>query len=461
VHGRDVASDPAAGLRGCLGTLVTARHCRWGIVVRDGITGRGLYHHNAQLMFNPASNIKLITTSAALHRLGPGFRFTTEVFGRVDRGRVVGGLYLRGNGDPTLTGGDLAEIAATLRRLGIREVVGPIYLDDTAFDCATDPPGFRRFRSSHPFRAGVGALSLNHNVVRITITPGQRPGEPASVELSPSSGYLVPHGTIWTTTRPSRFRVATHSRLRWTGVNTTGRIRIRSRPRRYWRRIFQPVLYTGHTFLSRLEAQGVRVTRHRTLRRRKVPPGMPLLVAHRSPRLETIIYNGNKRSSNLVAEHLLLALGADLYGPPATYEKGRAALARYLERFGVQPGTYFLENGSGLSRRSRMRPVDLVTVLEGIFHDFAVGPEIQSSLPMAGRDGTLRRRFRGTSAEGVIRAKTGTLSGTLCLTGYAANRDRLLFFSFLAARVRRIPSVRWLQVKMSECLTGYLRRVDP
>jgi D-alanyl-D-alanine carboxypeptidase/D-alanyl-D-alanine-endopeptidase (penicillin-binding protein 4) len=412
-------------------------------------------------MFNPASNIKLITTSAALHRLGPSFRFTTEIFGRVDRGRVVGGLYLRGNGDPTLTSRDLAKIAATLQRLGVREVAGPIYLDDTAFDCATDPPGFRRFRSSHPFRAGVGALSLNQNVVRITITPGQHPGEPASVELSPRSGYFKPHGTIWTTTRTSRFRVATHSKVRWTGVNTTGRIRLGSRPRRYWRRIFQPALFTGHTFLSRLEAQGVRVTRRGRLRRKKVPPGVPLLVTHRSPRLETIIYSGNKRSSNLVAEHLLLALGADLYGPPATYEKGRAAVDRYLVRFGVKPGTYFLENGSGLSRRSRMRPADLVRILDGIYHDFSVGPEIQSSLPMAGLDGTLRRRFKGSSAEGLIRAKTGTLSGTLCLTGYAAHQDRLIFFSFLAARVRRIPAVKWLQVKMSECLASYLRRAEP
>jgi D-alanyl-D-alanine carboxypeptidase/D-alanyl-D-alanine-endopeptidase (penicillin-binding protein 4) len=170
------------------------------------------------------------------------------------------------------------------------------------------------------------------------------------------------------------------------------------------------------------------------------------------------VRRGNKHSSNIVAEHLLLAMGADLFGPPGTAQKGRRAVSMYLEELGLPAGSYLLENGSGLSRISRIRPLDLVRVLEHIHDDFGtVGPELVSSMPVAGQDGTLRRRFRGSAAAGLVRAKTGTLGGVSCLSGYASVGSRRLLFVFLASRVSRQWDARRRQRAMAECLVHYLK----
>ena len=116
--------------------------------------------------------------------------------------------------------------------------------------------------------------------------------------------------------------------------------------------------------------------------------------------------------------------------------------------------------GSGLSRRSRIRPRDLMRVLEGIHRDFAARPDLMAALPLAGVDGTLRRRFKRSRARGLVRAKTGTLSRVSCLSGYAGGvGDRELVFTFMAARVRRKPAVLWQQTAMAGCLVDYLRAV--
>jgi PBP4 family serine-type D-alanyl-D-alanine carboxypeptidase len=224
----------------------------------------------------------------------------------------------------------------------------------------------------------------------------------------------------------------------------------------YWRRIFQPALYTGWAFIEELKAQGIDISPPE-IQFRKISRQMPLLIRHQSSELGALIRKGNKHSSNHVAEQLFLAMGAERFGYPATYSKGRAAVAEYLGRLGVQPGRYFLENGSGLSKRSFLRPMDMVRVIESLHHDFFLNPPLQSSLPLAGSDGTLKRRFRGARAEGMVRAKTGTLGSALCLSGLAGYGSDRLVFSFLANRVRRLPLARGTQRALVGCLVDYLR----
>jgi D-alanyl-D-alanine carboxypeptidase/D-alanyl-D-alanine-endopeptidase (penicillin-binding protein 4) len=455
----ELASAAGDRLERCLASQVKGRRQRWGIVVKELSTGRIVFEHNASLRFNPASNIKLLTTAAALHCLGPRYRFTTQLFGRLHRGRSLpDGLYLRGSGDPTLTTATLARMAERLHKLGVRSIEGPLYLDDTAFEGRSDPPGFSRFRSSQPFRAGVSSLSLNNNVVRVTVAPGELPGQRARVALSPLSDYLQHVGWLGTTARRSRLRVATFAKGQRTGVSVTGRINVRSPERRFWRRVHHPGLFTGHTLLAQLRALGIQL-RPQIRRRMRVPRGIPVLVEHRSPTLVQIVRRGNKHSSNIVAEHLLLAMGADLLGPPGTTQKGRRAVSMYLKELGLPVGSYLLENGSGLSRISHIRPLDLVRILEHIHDDFGtVGPELLSSMPVAGHDGTLKRRFGGSAAAGRVRAKTGTLGGVSCLSGYAGVGSRRLLFVFLASRVSRQWDARRRQRAMTECLVHYLQQ---
>lgn len=450
-------SDAAVRLQRCLDRNTHShRLARWGVVVKELPGGEVLYSHNPNLSFNPASNIKIVTSAAVLDRLGPRYRFVTEVFGKLLRGTVTGGIYLRGSCDPSLTTARLVEMANALRRLGVKAVHGPVYLDISAYEGSTDPDGFRRFRSSHPFRAGVSALSLNHNVIRIGVAPAKKPGAPARVEVDPPSAYLKLRALVRTTSGPTRLHVSTHPRGRATSVSVGGRINIRARARTFWRRVYNPSLYTGFTFISQLRAAGIRVG-HR-IGYRRVPEGMPRILVNQSPPLSLIVRSGTKHSSNVVAEHLLLALGAGRFGWPATLDKGRLATQGYLKRLGLPPGTYRFENGSGLSRRSAIRPADLVRVLEGIYLDFGARAELLSALPLAGLDGTLqRRRFERSRIRARIRAKTGTLSGVSCLSGYAGGADgRVLLFTFLSGQVRRMPVVRWRQVALVGCLVDYL-----
>jgi serine-type D-Ala-D-Ala carboxypeptidase/endopeptidase (penicillin-binding protein 4) len=440
----------AAQVRGC-------RSCRWGVLVKEH-EGRVVFSRSASLPFNPASNLKLFTTAAALTGMGKEHRFATRLFGRREGVRVVGGLYLEGEGDPTLTTTAMAEMAARLHKLGVREVDGPLYLDTTSFKDRGDPPGFSRFRSSHPFRAGVDALSLNRNVIRIEVIPAEQAGELATVTLSPRSAYLTLRARV-RTARRTWLWASTSSTLSGTRALASGRIRVGSAPRSYWRRVFHPAMYTGHTLLAALAEHGITVGA--VVRRRAVPPDTPLLVEHRSEPLAVIINQGNKESSNVMAELLVLALGAHVFGRPATFEKGRRAVEQYLRGLGVKPGAFRMQNASGLSRLSSIRPMDFVRILELLHDDREIGAEMIASLPVAGQDGTLRKRFAGSPAAGHVHAKTGTLSGISCLSGLAEVRGKQLFFSFLTARVRRMRSVRRLHVAMAETLVEYLRRVAP
>lgn len=457
----DTVVDNATKLRQCLERQVKpGRAGRWGVVVKELPGGRVLFSRNANLGFNPASNIKLITAAAVLDRLGPGYRFATDLFGELRRGVLQGGLYLRGACDPSLSTARLVEMARRLRGMGVRRIRGPLYLDLSAYVGPTDPPGFRRFRSSHPFRAGVGALSLDHNVVHIAVTPPTRAGEPPVVRVTPESEYVRLKSLVCGSSKATRLRVSTHPQGRATWVTVGGQIKLGSKTRTFWRRVYDPALFTGYTFIRLLRAAGIEVDPR--VGSRRVPPTATRLLSDRSPVLNAIVRSGTKHSSNVVAEHLLLALGADRFGWPATMDKGRRAVRRYLKRLGVEPQSTFLENGSGLSRRSSIHPVDMVGVLEGIYRDFGLQPELLSALPLAGVDGTLRRRLVRSRARGRVRAKTGTLSGSSCLSGYAAGGDgRVLLFTFLAGRVRKMPVVRWRQSAMAACLVDYLAPDPP
>jgi len=443
----------AASLRGC-------RTCRWGVLVKEQSTGRVLFSRNAELPFNPASNIKVVTTAAALSALGRDFRFATRLRGRREGERIVGGLYFEGSGDPTLSSAVLADMAASLHQAGVRELDGPLYLDTYAFKDRGDPPGFSRFRSSHPFRAGVDALSLNRNVIRITITPGERVGELATVTVSPASRYLQTRALV-RTGRRTRLYPFTSSSLQGTSVRVTGRIRAGAEPRDFWRRIFHPAMYASHTLLAQLAQQGIRVPAKPVVRRKAAPLDTPVLVEHRSDPAARILRGGNKESCNMMAELMLLAAGAKQFEPPASFEKGRRVVEQYVRSLGLRPGAVRVQNASGLAWATSIRPADLVRVLEVLQADRTIGAEVIASLPVAGRDGTLRRRFEGSTAAGHIIAKTGTLSGISALSGFAEHNGRRLIFSFLTSRVRRMRPVRRLHVTMAEHLVDYLRAVAP
>jgi len=449
------------------GTLVTrlqklARGRRQGVMGVQVVDEQGqtLFSKRSGLLFNPASNVKLVTVAAALSALGPAHRFRTELRGELRDGRIEGPLLLKGGGDPDLETAHLRRLVTDLRERGVREVRGPIIIDDSIYKIPRQPPGFSRFRSSHPFRAPPGALSLNANVVRVTIAPTEEPGPSAVVHVAPESAYTIIEGRLRTSGRRTRLDVRTVSRGGHMALRVRGRIKTNTRPRRFWRRVQDPGFYAGHTLLALLQRAGVKVELSR-VQRPRFRPTLPLLACHLSPPLVTIARDTLKYSSNVRAELLWLALGRHTFGTPGTYQMGRRAVGRFLRSMGVAPQGYRLENGSGLSRRSRMRPVDMAELLRRIDRGFIFGPELLAALPVGGQDGTIRSVYRHSRARGAVRAKTGTLAGSSCLSGFVRRNGQTLYFSFFSAKVHRTSLMRRRHVAMTEVLWDYLGQQEP
>ncbi len=234
-----------------------------------------------------------------------------------------------------------------------------------------------------------------------------------------------------------------------------GRVRAGSLPRRIWVNVTTPTLYLGHTFREFLEWEGIRV--HGEVRRGKTPPASRSLVRHKSKPLSIILWDLNKWSNNFIAEQVLKTLGAEVLGAPGTRKKGIAVVQRYMKRLGYGPESFTVADGSGLSRKSRISPAQLVSVLADMYDDFRFHPEFVASLAVMGVDGSVRNRLDDTPAERRIRAKTGTLNGVDALSGYAFSRDGdVIAFSILI----NSRCSHWKMRQLQDRITLDLVRLD-
>jgi D-alanyl-D-alanine carboxypeptidase/D-alanyl-D-alanine-endopeptidase (penicillin-binding protein 4) len=171
-----------------------------------------------------------------------------------------------------------------------------------------------------------------------------------------------------------------------------------------------------------------------------------------SPPLHEIANHTNKYSSNLMAEQILKALGAEIKGLPGTTAKGVAAVSEYLAQIGVPVGTYTMINGSGLARDTRFTPAQINAVLLDMVNDPRVGPEFLASLSVAGVDGTLRRRF-DDAGDGLVRGKTGSLNSVNCVTGYVRGSDGDMYvFTVLANDVEKGRAARSIQDQVAQTI---------
>ena len=161
-----------------------------------------------------------------------------------------------------------------------------------------------------------------------------------------------------------------------------------------------------------------------------------MLAEHVSIPLSEVCRISNKPSNNFIAEAIYKTLGGELYGAPGTLAKGTRAVMDFLTNEGIKPGAYKIVNGSGLTHENRITPQDLASLLRKIYYDISMAPEFMSSLAIAGIDGTIRNRFMGTDAVGLVRAKTGTLTGVSALSGYVGDKDDVLIFSIFVEGFR-------------------------
>jgi D-alanyl-D-alanine carboxypeptidase/D-alanyl-D-alanine-endopeptidase (penicillin-binding protein 4) len=434
-------------------------------IVIEAETGRAIYAHADKTLLNAASNVKIVTSAAALSLLGPEYRWRTtlSIVGPPGGpplpagGEVAGDIYLRGSGDPTLSTEDLATMVGDLAALGLHKVRGALVVDDSLFEGGYIPPAYDQKNDSTASRAPSSAASLNGNVVAVTIIPGPAAGAPARVVVDPPSPYFTVAGRVVTATAgPASPAVDTKEEGAHTRVNVAGRIRLGAEPRTFYRRVANPSLFLGQTLKQLMDRRGIAIGG--AVRVGASPTqGQRVLAAHDSAPLAVAVQDLNKRSNNLAAEQLLRTMGAEIGGRPGTWDKGLKAVGRYLAGIGIKAGSYQMANGSGLYDSNRFTAEQIVTVLRAAARDFRISAEFLASFAVAGTDGTIAHRMGGTLAERYVRAKTGTLANVSCLSGFAGSPGHMpLVFSILVNDVPTPTEARRAQDRAAEILVAYL-----
>lgn len=423
-----------------------------GVEVRDCEAEQAVFARQPDLLLNPASNLKLLTTVVALDTLGPAFRFKTDVLydGSFDEGVVKGNLYLKGRGDPELVYEELWKLVKDLQALGLRRVEGDIVADDSYFETERNIRGWTQEvedGDTQAYNPPLGALSASFNTVALLVRPGARVGAPASIGLETPTRYVALNNRV--TTGKSRASLAVSFQRRREGnqeiLQADGRIPLGMRYKRYYRTITDPPAFAVSLFRELLEKEGVQVVGGERVG--VAPEAASFLHAAYSSSLDMLVKYMNKLSSNFIAEHALKAVGAKVYGVPGTTENGLKVAQQYLAKAGLPWESAVLMNGSGLSLETRVSTHQLATLLCHARKDFVGGTELLASLPISGVDGTLRNRMKGTPAEGRVRAKTGSVRGVFGFSGYVETRaGRTLAFSFLVNDItKELAKVRATQ----------------
>lgn len=414
-------------------------------------TGRVLFEENAQKWMQPASSLKLFTVAAALDRFGPEYRFVTSVYApaRPDTaGTLRGDLVVYGRGDPTFATrfnpeGDadyyraMDELAARVAASGVRRVEGDVIGDESYFIGLPLAFGWEWDDLQWWYGAEVSALSVNDNSVDLTVKPGVRVGDPCRISLGPVTPLVTVVDRTTTAARGTRRALDVHRPLGQNVIEISGSLPLDDRGYTASVAVSNPALMFATMLRQSLERRGITFGgRARTVNwreRERTPLDVSALVelaTRQSPPLSVIAAQTLKPSQNLYAELILRALGkATAADPKQTSEQaGIAAVKNFLRGAGVEERQLNLLDGSGLSRGDLVTADATVRLLAHMSrHRHAAA--FRAGLPVAGVDGTLRNRMRGTPAANNVRAKTGTLSSSTTLSGYlfSAAGERLAF----------------------------------
>ncbi len=388
-------------------------------IVVDEETGRPVLSQNALRPRTPASTLKTITTFASLDLLGPAYTWHTRalVSGPIERGVLNGDLILQGGGDPYLTLERWWNFARRLRGLGLHTIHGDIVVDNSAFSLPAEDPGAFDGRPDRAYNAAPDALMVNFQSIQFRVAPNAEERRIDIVADPAPSNLLIENRIRYTAGRCSGAASRVEFEIgapRADRVTFTGKLAAHCTPRELTRVLLTPAEYAYGTLVSLWRELGGDFDGK--LRVEAAPADARLLLNFESLSLGEIVRLTNKYSNNLMARHLLLTLGEERFGAPATVAKGVAAISAWAEQRSIDLGDFEIDNGSGLSRTAHVTALAMANVLRAAYLS-PVAPEFLASLPLAGIDGTLRTRMSG-SPLGSVRLKTGHIDGVSAVAGY-------------------------------------------
>jgi D-alanyl-D-alanine carboxypeptidase/D-alanyl-D-alanine-endopeptidase (penicillin-binding protein 4) len=424
----------------------------WGLLIVDAETGETLFERNADGYFVPASNMKLFTTALALAKLGPDYKFhtTLETRGTISPdGTLSGDVLLVGRGDPNLSNRKfpfelreefdgppekvLIELADALAARGVKEISGDVIGDDSYFPRERYPNGWEIDDMVWEYGAAISSIVVDDNTVALTLTPGEKMGDPVLASVAPLTPDFALENDV-TTSAPEVKSDLTLSRE--PGANLVvvrGTLPAKSAPRKLVLAIEEPALHAASLLAGLLPERGVKLDGKIRAVHVADTDATPrtILAEHVSVPLGDSVKLINKISQNLHTE-MLLRTAARQNGLWSSPEEMLKTPQDFYAAAGIAPDDVMQTDGSGLSRHDLVTPRAIVTLLQYAQGQTWFAP-YYGSLPVAGIDGSLQDRMKATVAAGRIHAKTGSVEHVRTLSGFAETPSgRRLIFSFLS-----------------------------
>ncbi len=380
--------------------------------------------HDSKNPMIPASITKVATASAVLANFQPGSKFVTRLLAdaKAKDGVLQGDLYLKGAGDPSFVSENMWFLVNAFLRNQIRKIEGDIIVDDSLFDKVRYDSSRQDKRVDRAYDAPVGAMSFNWNSVNVFVRPAES-GESAKVFVDPENDYIrLNNRTKTISGNDNKLIVDRGEDKKFDGdlITVSGGIGVDNKEIAVFKNITQPDLWSGYNLKSFLSQRGVQVSGK--VRNSNTPETARVLAESESKAIEQILADMNKFSNNYVAEMLTKNMAA-LRKTPATLVDGVKMLNEHLISLGIDEKQFKLQSPSGLSHENKMSAFAVWKVLQHLRNDFQVQPEFLTSLPIAGIDGTLKKRMKNTVAERWVRAKTGYVNNVVSLAGYAGRKD--------------------------------------
>jgi D-alanyl-D-alanine carboxypeptidase/D-alanyl-D-alanine-endopeptidase (penicillin-binding protein 4) len=424
----------------------------WGVKALSLDTGKVVFERNADKLFSPASNAKLYTMALALDRLGPDYRVKTSLYARgkpTREGALQGDLLVYGRGDPTINarlhGEDiyaaLEPLAAALTNAGVKQITGDLIGDESYFRGPPYGSGWEWDDLQYYYGAEISALTINDNTLQLRVKPGDAIGAACRLSLFPATSHLTLSNRTQTVAKGQKRSINLRHPLAENVIYVSGQMPVDDPGYTDDVTMRDPAGLFAAFFKESLARHGITVSGSVRSVNWKDRESAPLdlkqwteLGSMESLPMRDIVREVQKPSQNLYADLMLAQVGAKFFPPGAenpaqtTEEAGIKALNAFLSEIGVAKGETFFEEGSGLSRDDLTTPNATVTLLA--FMGRHKNAEIYvKALPVAGVDGTLKSRMKGTAAAGNVKAKTGSLGWAGSLSGYVttAAGEHLVF----------------------------------
>jgi D-alanyl-D-alanine carboxypeptidase/D-alanyl-D-alanine-endopeptidase (penicillin-binding protein 4) len=414
---------------------------------------------NQYVARNPASVMKLLTTLVALEQLGPDYTWRTEAYidGTLRDGRLDGDLILKGYGDPFLTPERFWQFLRGIRDRGVDEIGGKVIIDGSYLARPPEDRGDFDGKPRRAYNALPYALSLNFQSTHLYLKPDKASGRVRAFTYPPLNNLRLHNelqlvrGPCPKSQRGPEISIAEDATGATLKVSGTYSERCPEFYTAYL--LMDPQRHLSGAFEALWRELGGHV-QEGFVKSGERPKGAQLFHAMESLPLGETIRGMNKFSNNLMSRLLFLTLGAERYGAPGSPAKGRRAIADWLRTRNLTSRDFFVDNGAGLSRRAHISAHTFGRLLLAAYRS-PVMPEFMASLPVAGVDGTMRRRLRSGPLVGRAHIKTGSLNNVSAMAGYVLDRDSRRWAVVLMINH---PGVSWQGKVVQDALLSWVYR---